>query len=247
MSVPCIIVDDEPLAREVLEKYIGDCPLINLEASCSSAFEAMEILDRIPVGIVFLDINMPRLSGLSMIRSLDRPPEIIFTTAYPEFAVQGFELDAADYLVKPFSFERFLKAVNKAVKRIENKKVPGKAAHDPKKFLIVKSDGKIYQLEHASICFMEAMGDYVRIHTDTETITTYETLKNMEEILPESYFLRVHRSYLVALGKISFLEGNRLRVKESDIPVGQSYRDRLMKRMEPGKGGGSGTGPHKLS
>ncbi len=234
MSIPCIIVDDEPLAREVLERYIQDCPLIELKASCSSAFEAMDVLDRMPVGMVFLDINMPGLSGLSMIRSLDRPPEIVFTTAYPEFAVEGFELDAADYLVKPFSFERFLKAVNKAVKRIETRKPAEQGAGDPKKFLMVRADGKIYPVEHASICFLEAMGDYVRIHTDSDRITTYETLKNMEKTLPEEQFIRVHRSYLVAIGKISFLEGNRLRVKDSDIPVGQSYRDRLLKRMEGG-------------
>jgi DNA-binding LytR/AlgR family response regulator len=232
MSVSCIIVDDEPLAREVLEKYIAGCPLVRLEASCRSAFQAMEVLDRTPVGIVFLDINMPKLSGLSMIRSLDRTPEIIFTTAYPEFAVEGFELDAADYLVKPFSFERFLKAVNKAVKRIENRGISGQSPADQKKFLMVKSDGKIYPLEHSSVCFLEAMGDYVRIHTDTGVITTYDTLKNMEENLPGDHFLRVHRSYIVALEKIRFLEGNRLRVKESDIPVGQSYREKLIHRMQ---------------
>ena len=231
MSVPCIIVDDEPLAREILEKYIADCPLVSLKESCSNAFEAMNVLDRISVGIVFLDINMPKLSGLSLIRSLDRPPEIIFTTAYPEFAVEGFELDAADYLVKPFSFERFLKAVNKAVKRIGNRKAEGTAA-DHKKFLMVKADGKIYRVEHSSIYYLEAMGDYVRIHTDNGVITTYETLKNMVEALPNLKFLRVHRSFIISLEKISFLEGNRLRIRDSDIPVGQSYRDKLMKRMD---------------
>lgn len=238
MSVACIIVDDEPLAREVLEKYISECPLVILKASCRSAYEAMDVLDRIDVGIVFLDINMPKLSGLSMIRSLDRPPEIIFTTAYPEYAVEGFELDAADYLVKPFSFERFLKAVNKAVKRIGKIKNSDPGAADQKKFLIVRADGKIYQIEHSSIFYVEAMGDYVRIHTDSEVITTYGTLKNMEESLPEEHFLRVHRSYLIALEKISFLEGNRLRVKDDDIPVGQSYRERLMERLENGNQAG---------
>ena len=231
MSVSCIIVDDEPLAREVLEKYVADCPLLSLEESCSNAFEAMDVLDRISVGIVFLDINMPKLSGLSMIKSLDRPPEIIFTTAYPEHAVEGFELDAVDYLVKPFSFERFLKAVNKAVKRIESSKTNGGSV-EQKKYLMVKADGKIYQVEHSSICYVEAMGDYVRIHSDTGVLTSYDTMKNMEENLPGELFLRVHRSYLIALEKISFLEGNRLRIKEDDIPVSQSYRENLMKRME---------------
>lgn len=231
MSVSCIIVDDEPLAREVLEKYIKECTLLQLEASCNSAFEAMEILDRTLVDIVFLDINMPKLSGLSMIRSLDRSPEIIFTTAYPEFAVEGFELDAADYLVKPFSFERFLKAVNKAIKRVDNLGT-GQSPTDRKKYLMVKADGKIYQVRYSTICFLEAMGDYVRIHTDEGVMTTYDTLKNMEEILPEDLFLRVHRSYLISLDKIRFLEGNRLRVKDNDIPVGKSYREELLKRME---------------
>lgn len=232
MSVSCIIVDDEPLAREVLEKYISECPMLDLKASCSSAYEAMDVLDRIPAGIVFLDINMPGLSGLSMIRSLDRLPEIVFTTAYPEFAVEGFDLDAADYLVKPFPYERFLKAVNKAVKRIENLKTSGPGAADQKKFLMVRADGKIYQVDHSSIRSLEAMGDYVRIHTDSGVITAYDTLKNMEEILPEEQFLRVHRSYIIALERISFLEGNRLRVDDSDIPVGQSYRENLMNHMD---------------
>jgi DNA-binding LytR/AlgR family response regulator len=234
MNASCIIVDDEPLARTVLEKYISRCPLLSLTASCSTGYEAMEVLDRLPVGIIFLDINMPGLSGLSMIRSLDRPPEIVFTTAYPEYAVEGFELDAADYLVKPFSFERFLKAVNKSLKRIENRGKAGPVASEQKKFLMVKADGKIYQVDHASIHYLEAMGDYVRIHTDSGVITTYGTMKKMEVILPEEQFLRVHRSYLVALEKISFLEGNLLRVGDRDIPVGQSYRDNLLKRLEKG-------------
>ena len=231
MSSTCIIVDDEPLAREVLEKYISRCPLLVLTASCGSAYEAMELLDRNRVGLLFLDINMPGLSGLSMMRSLDRPPEVIFTTAYPEYAVEGFELDAADYLVKPFSYERFLKAVNKALKRMGNGNSPAAETAEQKKFLAVKADGRIFQVEHASIAYLEAMGDYVRIHTDRGVITAYETLKNMEEILPEEQFLRVHRSFLVALDRISFLEGNMLRVGDRDIPVGPSYRESLMDRI----------------
>jgi DNA-binding LytR/AlgR family response regulator len=231
MIATCIVVDDEPLAREVLEKYISECPLVDLKASCSTAFEAMEELERMHVDIIFLDINMPKLSGLSMVRSLDRAPEIVFTTAYPEFAVEGFELDAADYLVKPFSFERFLKAVNKALKRIENQKNASRSYAENKQFLIIRADGKIYQIEHATILYLEAMGDYVRIHTETGIITANETLKKMEDILPGEQFLRVHRSFIVSIGKISFLEGNQLRIGDQDIPVGQSHRENLMKRM----------------
>lgn len=228
MNLTCIIVDDEPLAREILEKYVGECPLLTLAASCTNAYEAMEVLDRESVDLAFLDINMPKLSGISFVKALDRVPEIVFTTAYPEFAVEGFELDVVDYLVKPFPYERFLKAVNKAAKRME----PGKPAdEDRKKFLKVRADGKIYQLDYDSILYLEAMGDYVRLHHRQGVITSNDTMKNMEILLPVDKFLRVHRSYIVALDKISFIEGNQVRIEEENIPIGQSYREKLLERM----------------
>jgi DNA-binding LytR/AlgR family response regulator len=233
MKITCIIVDDEPLAREVLEKYIGDCPMLDLQASCSSAFEAIEELEKGVVQLVFLDINMPKLSGISLIRTLDHPPEIVFTTAYPEYALEGFELDAVDYLVKPISFERFMKSVNKATRRFEMRvKQTNGISGEESSFLIIKADGKIYRLQLAEIMLLEALGDYVRIHTPAGMITTHDTLKNLEKSLPADLFLRVHRSYVIALEKIRFLEGNRLRIGELDIPVGQSYRDPLLKYLQ---------------
>ncbi len=233
MNLSCIIVDDEPLAREILEKYISDCPMLDLRASCSSSFDAIEILEKEDIHIVFLDINMPKLSGISMIRTLENPPEIIFTTAYPEFAVEGFELDAVDYLIKPFSFERFMKSVNKASKRYEMQvKKSVDAAIEDSSFLMVKADGKIYRLQLSEILSLEALGDYVKIHTPAGIITTHDTLKNLEQSLPEALFLRVHRSYIIALDKIRFLEGNRLRIGEQDIPVGQSYREKLLNHLQ---------------
>jgi DNA-binding LytR/AlgR family response regulator len=241
MSLSCIIVDDEPLAREILEKYISDCPMLDLKASCSSAFEAIEILEKGDIQLVFLDINMPKLSGISMIRTLENPPEIIFSTAYPEYAVEGFELDAVDFLVKPFSFERFMKSVNKASKRYEmqlNKS--HEAALEDSAYLIVKADGKIYRFQMTEVLLLEAFGDYVKIHTGAGIITTHDTLKNLEKSLPADLFMRVHRSYIIALDKIRFLEGNRLRIGEQDIPLGQSYRDHLLQylhqRSQHGKG-----------
>jgi DNA-binding LytR/AlgR family response regulator len=233
MKLTCIVVDDEPLARGILEKYIAGCPMLDLRASCSSAFEAIEVLERGSVQLVFLDINMPKLSGISMIRTLDYPPEIIFTTAYPEYAVEGFELDAVDYLVKPFSFERFMKSVNKATRRFEMRsKQTGENAGEESSFLTIKADGKIYRLQLAEIMLLEALGDYVRIHTQAGVITTHDTLKNLESSLPADGFLRVHRSYVIALEQIRFLEGNRIRIGDLDIPVGQSYRDPLLQYLQ---------------
>lgn len=233
MSLSCIVVDDEPLAREVLEKYISDCPMLDLKASCSNAFVAIEILEKGDIQLVFLDINMPKLSGISMIRTLENPPEIIFTTAYPEYAVEGFELDAVDYLVKPFSFERFMKSVNKACKQYEMKlNKSAEASQGESEYLVVKADGKIYRLQLTEIVLLEALGDYVKIHTVTGIITTHDTLKNLEKSLPDEGFLRVHRSYIIALDKIRFVEGNRLRLGEHDIPLGHSYRDRLLQYLQ---------------
>jgi DNA-binding LytR/AlgR family response regulator len=234
MKIRCIIVDDEPLAREILERYITDCPLLELAGTCSSAFEAIEILGKNDIGLIFLDVNMPKLSGVGMIRTLENPPQVIFTTAYPEFAVEGFELDAADYLVKPFSFERFMKGVNKALRRIDLHEPPLREQEhqDNRMCLLIKADGRLYRLEYDTIIFLEAFGDYVRIHTTGKVITTHETLKNLENRLPPEIFLRVHRSFIVSLDKIQFIEGNRIRTGQEDIPVAGSFRDRLITELD---------------
>jgi DNA-binding LytR/AlgR family response regulator len=241
MSLSCLVVDDEPLAREILEKYISDCPMLDLKASCSNAFEAIDILEKGDIQLVFLDINMPKLSGISMIRTLENPPEIIFSTAYPEYAVEGFELDAVDFLVKPFSFERFMKSVNKACKRNEMQGIrSSEASLGESAYLVVKADGKIYRLHLAEILLLEALGDYVRIHTGSAIITTHDTLKNLKKSLPGDLFMRVHRSYIIALDKIHFLEGNRLRIGEQDIPLGHSYRDHLLQYLQRKSKNGEG-------
>jgi DNA-binding LytR/AlgR family response regulator len=228
MMTSCIIVDDEPLARDVLVKYISDCPILELKASCKSAFEAIEVIKNHNIRIVFLDINMPKLSGLSMVKTMDHPPQIIFTTAYPEYAVEGFEVDATDYLVKPFSFERFMKAVNKALERekVRDRLDETKVNNGAGKF-IVKADGKLYQIEWKDIVFFEAMGDYIKVHTSTRIIITHCTLKNIEDRLPAGMFLKVHRSYIISPASIEFIEGNRIKIGKEFIPIGQSYRSNL--------------------
>lgn len=228
MTTSCIIVDDEPLARDVLKKYISDCPLLELKASCKNAFEAIEVMQEEDIRIIFLDINMPKLSGLNMIKAMDHPPQVIFTTAYPEYAVDGFEVDATDYLVKPFSFERFMKAVNKAFERekIRDRMDESKDGNGTGKF-IFKADGKLYQIEWKDIVFFEAMGDYVKVHTISRILLTHDTLKNIEEKLPAGMFIKVHRSYIISPDKIEFIEGNRIKLGQEFVPVGQSYRSNL--------------------
>jgi DNA-binding LytR/AlgR family response regulator len=228
MRTSCIIVDDEPLARDVLIKYISDCPILELKMSCKNAFEAIEVMKNQDIRVVFLDINMPKLSGLSMVKTMDHPPQIIFTTAYPEYAVEGFEVDATDYLVKPFSFERFMKAVNKALERekIRDRLDDVKDINGAGKF-IVKADGKLYQIEWKDIVFFEAMGDYVKVHTITRMLITHDTMKNIEDKLPAGMFLKVHRSFIISPVKIEFIEGNRIKLGKEFVPVGQSYRSNL--------------------
>ena len=227
--IRCIIVDDEPLSRKVIQKYLRDLPHVELVASCNNAFEAMEILKNEAIALLFLDINMPRLSGINFAKTLSNPPLIIFTTAYPEYAVEGFELDAVDYLLKPFSFERFLKAFNKAAKLLENNK-PG---HEPERgALILKADKKLYKLDFKDILYLQAFGDYVKVFTNGKTLLTKDRLANLEEKLPDDLFLRIHRSYIISLAEIKYVEGNQVKIREELLPVSETYRKKLLERFQ---------------
>lgn len=225
----CLVVEDEPLAQNVLKKYIGEHPLLELAAVCSDAVEAQQWLAKQQAAIVFLDINLPRLSGISFLKSLSRPPLVIFTTAYPEFAAEGFELDAVDYLVKPFSFERFLKAVNKALEKLE-RAAPGNALSATSIF--VKADKKVYKVNLADILYIEALDDYVKVVTTQGHYLVHDTLKSLQEELPAEQFMRVHKSYIIASNKIIFIEGNYVKIGEKDIPIGASYREAVFARLK---------------
>lgn len=219
----CFLLDDEPLAIRVLEKYVLQTPALKLCGTATNALDALTQLQRQRIDLLFLDINMPELSGIGLARTLVQPPLLVFTTAYPEFAVEGFELEALDYLVKPFSFERFLKAVNKATARLDTKDTT---------HLVVKADRRLYPIRLDSIQLMEAYGDYVKIYTDDQMIMPKETLNSIEERLPGEKFLRVHRSYLVALDRIEFIEGNLLQINKYKVPVGQSFREILLEKLK---------------
>jgi len=225
--VNCLIVDDEPLSRDVLRKYIAEVKDLAVFAECRNATEATYELNRAQIDIMFLDINMPGLSGISFARSLTISPLIVFTTAYPEYAVEGFELDATDYLVKPYSFERFLKAVNRALERLqENNTHPVDEGK-----ILVKADKKLYALSISEILLIEGQGDYIRIRTLRENLVVHDTMKNFICGLPENEFMRIHKSYVINLGHIEYLEGNQVRIGEHTVPVSPSNREELLSRF----------------
>jgi len=223
MKISCIIVDDEPASREILERYISNCRSIDLIASCKNAFEATELINQEEIQLIFLDINMPKLSGLKFYKSLTNPPLVIFTTAYPEFAVEGFEVDAVDYLLKPFSFERFLKSVNKALNVFRQK---GNSKQYP--FIILKSDKKLFRVNVLEINYLEALGDYVRVDYSNQSIIVHETFQNLLAQLRESNLFRVHRSFAVSLNKFDHIEGNLIKIKGKSIPIGLTYRSEFL-------------------
>ncbi len=225
----CIIVDDEPLSRDVLRKYIAEVKDLKLLAECHNASEATHQLNIKRVDIIFLDINMPGLSGISFARTLKSSPLIVFTTAYPEYAVEGFELDATDYLVKPYSFERFLKAVNRTLERLSENNIH--PAEEGK--ILVKADKKLYALQFSEILFMEGQGDYIRIRTDHKSLVVHDTIKNFLATLPEQEFMRIHKSYVVNLKRIEYIEGNQVRIGEHMLPVSPVHREELLIRYSP--------------
>lgn len=231
--IKAIIVDDEPLAQDVLETYISKIPDITLVKKCENAFEANEALKNGNIDLMFLDIQMPQLTGIEFLKSLSNPPVVIFTTAYPDYAVEGFELDAADYLLKPISLERFMKAVNKATKTIEPKTGSSHSdGSEDKEYFFVKADKKLIKCNYNDIIYIEGLKDYVIIRQDTSRIITLQTMKSLEAKLPSDVFMRIHRSYIVNLQKIKAIVGNMVEVIEKGqakhIPIGKNYRDDLL-------------------
>jgi two-component system LytT family response regulator len=229
MTLNCLIVDDEPIARDILRAYIAQVPYLNLAGECSDAFEAMQVINRQPVDLIILDINMPRLSGLDMLRTLKKYPAIIITSAYPEYALEGFELSVTDYLLKPFSFPRFVQATEKVV----NRSVDAPAAvKDEELFLMVKSDKKLTKVFFDEISYIEAYGNYIFIYTGQERLMSKQTLTQFEEQLPASKFTRIHKSYIASLKAIKYLEGNEVSIAGKKLPVGKVFRENLLGRLK---------------
>lgn len=222
-KINCIIVDDEPLSKDILKDYVENCPELNLLATYPNALEARDAIIKGEIDLVLLDINMPKLSGINMMKSLPNPPLVIFVTAYPEYAVEGFDLDAIDYLLKPVSFERFSKAINRVTEKLQNDH-PAETSGD---HIMVKADKKIFRIDLTDIFYLEAQGDYVKIYTDTRTLMVYGTLTGFAEKLPTDRFCRIHKSYLVSISRIEYIEGNSLKIRNNSLPISSTYKDQL--------------------
>ncbi len=227
----CIIADDEPIARQILESYIDSMPSIELVASCKNAFEVMEVLQSTSVDLLFLDINMPKLSGISLLRTMQHPPNVIITTAYPEYAVEGFELSVTDYLLKPFSLERFIQAVMKVQKQTEvSKEVIPSQKKEAINTLFVKSDKKIMKVTLDDVHYVEAYGNYIKIFTD-QMILTPQTLSDFLEKLP-NHFVRIHKSYVINFQQLKLIDGNQIVLyNDTKLPIGKSYRKDVLDRI----------------
>ena len=228
----CLIVDDEPVATEIIQNYCNHLPFLKVIKSCGNALEAKLELQKQEIQILFLDINMPVLDGLAFLKTLSRPPMVIFTTAYKEYAMDAFELSACDYLLKPFSLERFMIAVDKAVDRLAKIQFDrGDAVVKGQDYFFIKSNGKIVRIQHNDLLFAEARGNYVKIVSlDSITIASM-TFAGLEELLPGSIFIRVHRSFIVNKSRISHIEGNTIFIGKSEMPIGSNYKESLLKSL----------------
>lgn len=234
MKIRCLVVDDERLALEVIEAYIEKVPFLHLEQLCTTPLDALDYLSRNTVDVLFLDIEMPGLNGLQLLKTLKNPPHIILTTAYPQFAVDAFELDVVDYLLKPIPFPRFLASVQK-IQSLVNPPAAPNPEPDPNvlaaDYLFIKSGSKTVRLDFAAILFIEGKKEYTLIHLQNQEVPTHQPLSVLMEKLPVERFIRVHRSFIVALGKIDNIERNRIYIGKTDIPVGDYYKDALYKRI----------------
>lgn len=230
--IKTIIVDDEPLAIDVIESFIQKMPSLELVAKCENAFEANDILRDHHIDLMFLDIQMPQINGIEFLKSLDNPPCTIFTTAFSEYAMDGYDLNVADYLLKPISIDRFMKAVNKATEKITSRKGEMHEGMSTDTYFFVKADKKLVKVNFDEILYVEGLKDYVIIRTETGRVITLQTMKSLEEKLPAQKFKRIHRSFIVNINKITALDGNEVEIMEKgavkQLPIGKNYRDELL-------------------
>jgi len=228
MKMKCMIVDDEPIARKLLREYISDIPFLALVGEADNALKAQGILAKESIDIIFLDINMPKLTGIEFLRSNQSLPIVIMTTAYAEYALDGYGLDVLDYLVKPFSFERFLKACNKARDYHQLKQINDGNNRTTEDYFFVKFNGRIEKVSYDQLLFIEASLNYVTLHTTNGKMIVYLTFKGIMENLPANQFIKVHKSFIVNAQKIESITGNILRIGKAEIPVSQKSHDEVM-------------------
>jgi len=230
--INCLIIDDEPLALELMADNVSKVPSLNLVATCSSPTEAISILNSQQIDLMFLDIEMPDISGINFLKSIKVKPFVIFTTAYDKYALEGFELDVVDYLLKPISFERFLKAVNKASELHNlNKGLQNAPKSDASKHIFVKSEHKILKINLCDIHYIESMKDYVKIYCGAKPIFSLMSMKQIEALLPSDEFIRIHRSYIISLSHIEFIGKSKVVIGSESLPISALYRDDFFKHL----------------
>ncbi|MFD1293454.1 LytR/AlgR family response regulator transcription factor [Lutibacter holmesii] len=230
----CIIVDDEPIAREILENHLQKVDAVRVVATCKNAIEAFNEISSNQIDLIFLDINMPEISGLSFAKSINKNIKVIFTTAYREYAIDGFNLQAVDYLLKPISFERLLQAVNKYLGESSKIEEINSLEISPERndFIFVRADRKMVKINFSEITFVESLSDYVKIHVNNKCIVTRETISNIEAKLPKNNFIRIHRSYIVAVSKIDSFTNEFIEVGVKALPISRSYKKDVLLRLE---------------
>lgn len=227
--IRALIIDDEPLAHEIIKKYAGDLKTIEIVGSCSDALEAIPFLNTQTIDLLFLDINMPLLSGIEFLKTMKTPPLVILTTAYTEYALQGYELNVLDYLVKPFSLSRFLVAIQKAELQLTLQRPAD--TENKIQSIFIKANKKTVQIRFNEIIYVEGLGDYIKIYTETNHFITNLSMKKMEEALPSDIFFRIHKSHIVNLQKISAIDGNMVEVFTKKLMIGHNYRADFFTRI----------------
>ena len=233
MKIKCLLVDDEPLALEALVSLMQKIPELEITGTCQNAFDALQAIHNRKIDLLFLDIQMPEITGLEMLKSLVHKPKVIFTTAYRDYAVEAFELDVIDYLVKPISLERLIRSINRYHDRITGKSGPNHSVSETSgKIITIYADKKNHRVIISNILYIEGLKDYAMVHTENGRLITRQTLKNLEDILPEEDFIRVHRSYIVPFNRLDSWTSYSVQIKDKEIPVGRTYRKTVMDLLE---------------
>ena len=230
MEIKGIIIDDEPLARNVIKEYAKKISTLNIIGECEDAICAHQILQTKKADLIFLDINMPKLSGIEFLKNLKNPPLVIFTTAYSEYAMEGYELNIIDYLKKPFSFERFCKAYFRAEEMylLKQSATNNEVIEKQSDFIFIKSDKKSIKVNISNIMYIEGLGDYIKIFLNDKKFVTNLSMKKIENLLPTTQFYRIHKSYIISIDKVESIEGNMVKINNTRLPIGNSYRQDFM-------------------
>lgn len=237
MNLKCLVVDDEPLARNLLTDYVSKVPYLSLTKACSNAMEAMQELKKSSVDILFLDVQMPEVTGTMLLKTLQKKPLVVLTTAYSQYALEGYELDVADYLLKPITFERFLKSVDKLSQRITSTQntsviVEKPADKESPEYIFVKDGTKLVKVRCKDILYVEGLKDYVTIYTSDQKVTSLQRMKSLSEQLPAHKFIRIHNSYIVALDAIDAIHKDKVVVEGNHLPIGDTYKKTFMDFIE---------------